>query len=242
MKNNKHKNTAKHRHVSKNAQVKMKNRGKENPYVASRLRQLELHCYYNDCAEPFPELKQVCIAREHPDGTMTYLYLGMQDRMGIIENFKTEISIDRQRFDDLLQYFKLHPFNDVMALERLIYDTRACQAFWMLPLPKQLPMALGMLSHKQNKIQKAKRLATFQEVQANIAIVETAIRNSRKMKYYRCCVTILKITKTTNLIIRPVRILFLTITVCLRGLLMRLLVIRVNNLLAMTHQLSPWMV
>jgi len=102
----------------------MKNRGKENPYVASRLRQLELHCYYNDCSEPFPELKQVCIAREHFGETMTYFYEGMQDKTGIIENFKTEISINRQRFDDLLQYFKLRPFNDVMALEWLIYDTR----------------------------------------------------------------------------------------------------------------------
>ena len=37
-------------------------------------------------------------------------------------------------------------------------------------------MALGMLSHKQNKVQQAKRLATFQEVQANIAIVENSYK------------------------------------------------------------------
>jgi len=120
--------------------------------------------YYTGIFPDLPHLLQVCISRGEPeaDGSRSFLLCGINLQKGIVEVAMIEFALERHLFDGMLKEFSLKPYEDKMALERLIYDVYTRHKAIDCKFPEEFLAGMHIMHFSKNEVKKAALIAAFQ--------------------------------------------------------------------------------
>jgi len=121
--------------------------------------------YYTGISPDMPSILQVCISKGQPgtDSTRSFLLCGIDLNKGTVLVAMIEFGLERNLFEGMLKNFCLKPFEDKMAVERLIYDAHARQRATGDTFPEAFLPGMNILSYSKKEVQEAQKIAVFQQ-------------------------------------------------------------------------------
>ncbi|QEC70357.1 hypothetical protein FSB73_00140 [Arachidicoccus ginsenosidivorans] len=164
MKNNKHKKSTQNYGSAGKPTSTVLKLTREDLFESGIVKCMPPCTYYTGIFPDLPHLLQVCISRGEPeaDGSRSFLLCGINLQKGIVEVAMIEFALERYLFDGMLKEFSLKPYEDKMALERLIYDAYARHKAIDCKFPEEFLAGMHIMHFSKNEVKKAALIAAFQ--------------------------------------------------------------------------------